>query len=337
MQRFLFVTIIVFGFSFALPLAAADDHDHDHHGHNHDHHRDMDTENDDHDSHDHHGDHHGDHPAEENRTRIAADMAAEAGVRTATAGPARIRQTMMLYGTVRPDEERVLRLTAPYAGRAREVRVSVGDGVTRGDVLAMIESSESLASYTLKAPRNGLIISRHINPGELSDDEPLFVLADLSQVWIDFAAFPGQHSALQIGQPVIVHGSDNRHAGQARLGYIAPIGSSASQSVLVRAILDNRDGHWLPGLLVTGDVVIADSEVPLAVKVSALQTFNGETVVFARNGEVYEARPLRLGRRDEQYVEVLSGLEAGVEYVTDNSYLIKADILKESAGHGHHH
>lgn len=271
----------------------------------------------------------------EGRTHISADAAREAGVQTNIAGPARIQQTLMLYGSIRPDEERVLRLAAPYAGRVQEVRVSVGDRVKQGDVLALIRSSESLESYTLNSPQSGVIISRHANPGELTDDSALFVLADLSQVWVDFAAFPNQRAGLQVGQPVIVRGGDNRYTAQATISYIAPVGSSASQSVLVRAILENRDGHWLPGLLVTGDVVIADSEVPLAVETSALQTFRDFTVVFARFGNTYEVRMLELGRRDAQYVEVLDGLKPGTEYVATNSYLIKADILKSGASHDH--
>lgn len=271
----------------------------------------------------------------EGRTQIAAPAAADAGVQTEIAGPASIRQTVMLYGTVRPDEERVLRLAAPYAGHVRDIRVRVGDRVKQGDVLALIQSSESLETYTLKAPRSGLILSRHANPGELTGDDALFVLADLSQVWIDFAAFPRQHANLEVGQPVNVHSSNNEHTAQATIGYIAPVGSSASQSILVRAILDNREGDWLPGLLITGDVVVSESEVPLAVKASALQTFRDFTVVFARFGETYEVRMLELGHRDEQYVEVLDGLKPGTEYVTENSYLIKADILKSGASHDH--
>lgn len=270
------------------------------------------------------------------RTSIAEKAASESGVRTEIAGPARIRRTVTLYGTVRADEERVLRLFAPYSGHVREVRVSVGDRVKRGDLLAVLQNKETLASYTLQSPRDGLIISRHANPGEIIDDDAeIFVLADLSQVWIDFAAFPRQYGRLEVGQTVSVHGQGHDHIDQARVRYIAPIGSSASQSVLVRAVLDNREKHWLPGLLVTGDVVTDDSEVALAVKTSALQTFRDFTVVFARFNETYEVRMLELGRRDDEYAEVLGGLKPGTEYVTANSYLIKADILKSGAGHDH--
>ena len=57
--------------------------------------------------------------------------------------------------------------------------------------------------------------------------------------------------------------------------------------------------------------------------------------VFAQVGDVYEVRMLTLGRRDARSVEVLDGLAAGTVYVTDNSYLIKADIEKAGASHDH--
>jgi cobalt-zinc-cadmium efflux system membrane fusion protein len=246
----------------------------------------------------------------------------------------------MLYGTVRADEERVLRLSAPYPGHVRDVRVSVGDRVRKGDVLALMQNKESLAPYTVKAPRHGVIISRHVNPGELTHadgDEALFVLADLSRVWIDFAAFPNQYPRLKVGQAVDVRGHGHDHIDHAVIRYIAPVGSAASQSILVRAVLDNSEGHWVPGLLVTGDVVIADNEVPLAVKNPALQTLRETPVVFVKAGDTYTARRVKPGRRDETHTEVLQGLEGGAEYVTDNSFLIKADLLKSDAGHDHAH
>jgi cobalt-zinc-cadmium efflux system membrane fusion protein len=66
-----------------------------------------------------------------------------------------------------------------------------------------------------------------------------------------------------------------------------------------------------------------------------LQSFRDFTVVYAQVGDTYEVRMLELGRRDGQFVEVLGGLEAGTTYVTDNSYLVKADIEKSGASHDH--
>jgi cobalt-zinc-cadmium efflux system membrane fusion protein len=58
-------------------------------------------------------------------------------------------------------------------------------------------------------------------------------------------------------------------------------------------------------------------------------------VVFIQDGNLYEARPLEFGRRDGEWVEVLAGLSPGQRYVSRNSFLIKADILKSGATHDH--
>jgi len=73
----------------------------------------------------------------------------------------------------------------------------------------------------------------------------------------------------------------------------------------------------------------------VAVESDAIQNLNGETVVFIREGNRFEASEIKTGRKSGDYVEVLSGLEPGAEYVIGNSYLIKADILKQGAGHSH--
>ena len=68
---------------------------------------------------------------------------------------------------------------------------------------------------------------------------------------------------------------------------------------------------------------------------SAVQGFRDFQVVFARFDDVYEVRMLELGRRNHDWIEVLGGIEAGTQYVTENSYLIKADIEKSGASHDH--
>ena len=57
--------------------------------------------------------------------------------------------------------------------------------------------------------------------------------------------------------------------------------------------------------------------------------------MFSQHGEVYQARPLELGRRSGDRVEVLKGLSAGETYVSEGSFLIKADIGKSGASHDH--
>ena len=68
---------------------------------------------------------------------------------------------------------------------------------------------------------------------------------------------------------------------------------------------------------------------------SALQTFRDWDVVFTRNGNTYEVRPVELGKRDGERAEVLSGIKPGDPIVVEQSYLVKADIEKSGASHDH--
>ena len=80
---------------------------------------------------------------------------------------------------------------------------------------------------------------------------------------------------------------------------------------------------------------VGEGEAPLAVRTKALQPFRDFTVVYARVGNTYEVRMLELGRRTDEWTEVLGGLEPGTEYVVDGAFLIRADIEKSGASHDH--
>jgi cobalt-zinc-cadmium efflux system membrane fusion protein len=101
--------------------------------------------------------------------------------------------------------------------------------------------------------------------------------------------------------------------------------------VIARATVDNRGGRWVPGQFITGDIVIAEAQVPVAVKPTALQDFEGKTMVFVQNGKGFAARPVQVGKRSRDAVEIAQGLAAGERYAAQNSYLIKADLMKSEA------
>ena len=116
---------------------------------------------------------------------------------------------------------------------------------------------------------------------------------------------------------------------------ILPLADAGSQTVVARVLLDNTDQKLRPGQMVNASIIVASREVPLAVKVSGLQAFRDFTVVFALVGDTYEVRMLELGQQDGDKVEVLGGIEPGERYVSENSFLIKADIDKSGASHDH--
>jgi cobalt-zinc-cadmium efflux system membrane fusion protein len=105
--------------------------------------------------------------------------------------------------------------------------------------------------------------------------------------------------------------------------------------MLARAVLDNKDGAFRPGLFVNGRVRLGEQPAAVAVKLSAIQSIDNKPVVFVEGKEGFEAREVELGLRDDEVAEVLFGVVAGDKVVTGNSFVLKAEIGKGQASHEH--
>lgn len=270
----------------------------------------------------------------EGRTRIGTDVAEAFGLEVMNAGPAVIKETLLVYGQISPNTERVRSVSARFDGVIKSVKASVGETVQQGQTIATIESNESLNTYNITAPISGVVTRRTANPGENTQGRNLFTIMDNSSVWAELSLFPKDRAKIQVGLPVKIIAANGQSAFESSISQIS-ITAQASQAVLARVVLDNPNGDFMPGMFVTGEIVIAEHSVPLAVKRSGLQAFRDFTVVYAKVGNDYEVRMLDLGSQDSEWVEVLGGLDPGTVYVTTNSYLIKADIEKSGASHDH--
>lgn len=266
-----------------------------------------------------------------NQTTIVADVADQAGVRTAPVGPGVIRDAHDLQGLLTPVEGRHAKLHARFPGPVKSVTVRVGDRVEAGQQLAIIESNASLSTYAVAAPFRGTILNVAVGTGDLAADEPLFELADLTTLWVDVHLFGGDAQHIAPGLSVQVTRLSDGAQINTKLDRILPSTATASQSTVARATIQNSDGQWRPGTAVRARVTVSERKAALIVPNSALQTFDHATVVFTRTGDVYTARPIQIGERDADNVEVLTGLNPGEAVVVAQSYLIKADLEKASA------
>lgn len=267
--------------------------------------------------------------------KIDEKTAQELGVRTATVGAGTVRDAHEVQGLLTPVEGRHARVRARYPGPVQSVSVGVGDVVRAGQTLATIESNVSLTAYAVTAPFGGTILDVAAGPGDQAGDAPLFELADLSSLWVDLHLFGGDAQHITPGMSVEITRLSDGAQTATKLDRILPGTATASQSTVARATIRNADGQWRPGSAVRARVTVHERQAALVVPVSALQTFEGETVVFMREGEEYTPRAVKLGERDARNAEVLEGLKGGEEIVVEQSYLIKADLEKESAGHEH--
>lgn len=272
----------------------------------------------------------------EGRVTMSEASRQKAGIALATAGSAKLAVKLELNGKIAPNEEKMSHVIPRFPGVLKSVAKRLGDAVAAGEVLATVESNESLQTYEIKAEIAGTVIRRDAALGEfVSGQEPIFTVADLSTVWADFSVYRQDFPLLREGQSIVIDGGAGLEATSAKIDYISPFGSENSQTMLARAVVPNPSGAWRPGLFVRGKVLTDETTVPVAVEASALQTFRDWDVVFIRVGELFEAVPVELGRRDEERVEIKSGLKAGDIYAAKNSFIVKADIGKAGATHDH--
>ncbi len=198
------------------------------------------------------------------------------------------------------------------------------------------EQKARFTRFELRSEINGEVIQKHIVVGEsVKKDSGVFMLADLSEVWVNIAV-PVKHlNEVRLGQPVTVRADKLGLEAKGKLSYLGALIEEKTRTVTGRVVIANKKRLWRPGMYVTVDLVQASRQVPLAVSPDAIQTIRDWSVVFIKVGNYYEARPLELGENDGTRVEVLSGLEPGDEYVHKNSFAVKAEIGKSAATHDH--
>jgi cobalt-zinc-cadmium efflux system membrane fusion protein len=285
-----------------------------------------------------HGHGHGSHEGHDHGNGVALSDAkvAAAGIELLKAGPQTLRDTLTLNGMLLPNQEMLLQVTPRFPGVVREVNKRVGDRIEKNDVLAKVESNQSLTVYDLKSSIAGTVIDRQIALGEyVTEQKVAFTVADLSTVWVDFAVNRRDLKRVQTGDKVLVDPSDGDPPLEAAISYLSPVGNADTQSGLARAVLPNADRRFRPGLFVTGRLILSAKSAPIAIRLSALQTIENRTVAFVRDGDKFEVRDVELGERDGEWVEVLFGISEGETYAAKNSFVIKAELAKGSATHEH--
>jgi cobalt-zinc-cadmium efflux system membrane fusion protein len=196
----------------------------------------------------------------------------------------------------------------------------------------------ALTRYAITAPFDGTVIEKHITLGEvLKEDTNAFVVADLSSVWVDLKVYRKDLPFIRQGQPVVISAGSGIADAQGKIAYVGPVVGEQTRTALARIVLPNPDGHWRPGLFVTGTIEIKDVEVPVRIPKTALQTIDDRSVVFVTTEEGFVPQQVTLGRTNHTYIEVMDGLQPGQQYVTQGTFTLKAQLAKGSFGHGHAH
>jgi len=198
-------------------------------------------------------------------------------------------------------------------------------------------SPSSLRRYELRSPLAGRVIDRKVDVGTAvgkeGDPAEVYTIADLSVLWADISVLTSDLDLIKEGAAVSITPAngetDKRSEGKAV--FVSPVLSPDTRSARVIAELPNEAAAWRPGAFATAEIEIARDEVAVLVPRSALQKIDGNTVVFVRTENGFERREIKLGRGDDDSIEVTAGLQPGDEIVIKNSFLLKAELGKAGA------
>jgi cobalt-zinc-cadmium efflux system membrane fusion protein len=264
-----------------------------------------------------------------------------AGIQIAAVGKQRISNVVVLPGEIGFNEDRLAHITPRYGGVVKDVRKRMGNLVDEGETLAVIESNQSLTAYKIRAPLAGHVVRKHATPGEyVSEETSIFVIADLSSVWVNLDVYPRHLESVSVGSKATIKAVSVNQEGDGIISYVAPLFDRAKRAAVARIILPNDGQSWRPGMFVRAELEIASLDSVVAVEKEAVQVIEDETHVFVPVGpNRFQPVEVVVGNSGKKYIQILSGLSPGDSYVARGAFHLKAEMITGSlgghAGHGH--
>ncbi len=212
-------------------------------------------------------------------------------------------------------------------------------GLSEGEISSRLGLSHlSFTRYEITAPFNGTVIEKHISLGEaLKTESKIFLIADLSSVWVDLSVYQKDLPLVKKGQSVVISAGHGIPDTVGRISYIGPVVGEKTRTAIARVVLPNPRGTLRPGLFITGNVVVKEIDISILIPKTALQTIDGKTQVFVKTKEGFEPQTVILGQANKTHVEVTSGLEAGQVIVTKGAFTLKSQLAKGEFASGHSH
>jgi len=235
------------------------------------------------------------------------------------------REERLFAQRVSPEQDVIAARTAAaeariaYAQAAQQVSATGGGG-------------GGLNRLSILAPVSGQIIARSVVLGQtVAADAELYRVANLAQVSLTLSLQPADAGRIRPGAEVTVRAAGRE--AQAKISFVSPALDEKTRLVPVIATLDNRDGRWRVGEPVTASVTLTGTGTAgITVPTTAIQTINGKPAVFVRIKNGFRVTPVVLGDAAGTMTVVRSGLSAGDQIATTNSFTLKAEIGKGEAG-----
>ena len=218
----------------------------------------------------------------------------------------------------------------------QEAGIAVQNASQKLAAVGATGSSSSLNRFEIRAPFAGTVVEKHLSLGEaVKEDASIFTVSDLGSVWAEFAVAPKDLATVRVGQRVIVSSTAFDSKVEGNIAYVGALLGEQTRTARARVTLTNPKGAWRPGLFVTVAVLGEDQGVPLTVSADAVQTIDDQPMLFMAAQGGFVAKPVKVGRSDGRTVEILGGMTPGDKYAATNTFVLKSELGKASAEHGH--
>jgi len=316
-----------------------DDHNKDKHAH--EKHQDKDDNHDDHEA---HVDEKGHEENEENGLEVElSDQSIKiVGLSVAKVENKKLKINIRLTGEVGFNQDRLVHLVPRFPGVAKKILKKLGDKVKADEIVAMVESNESLALFKVKSLIAGTVVEKHVSLGEfVSDNTPIYVIADLDKVWINLAVYPKDIGKVKIGQTVKIQAIGNHNKITGKISYVGKVFDEATRFVTARVVIANKDNRWLPGMFVSGIIEQEGRKAFNVVENEAIQTINEKQYIFVpESSNTFHAVEVKTGKSDSKFTQIIAGLQHEQKYVVKGAFELKSKIVISAqgdshAGHGH--
>ena len=206
-------------------------------------------------------------------------------------------------------------------------------GLAENEITALPEASEvRLRRQEVRAPIAGRVVERKVELGTAVGrdnlETELFVIVDLSRVWVDLSVASSDLPLIKEGQSVKISARGLSETTTGKIIFVSPLVDKDTRTARVVAEIQNADRIWRPGSFVTAAIALDERSVPVVAPATAIQKFEGRTIVFVRTKDGFEKRDVVLGQKEDQRFEIVSGLTPGETIAVTNTFSLKAELSK---------
>ena len=213
----------------------------------------------------------------------------------------------------------------------------------RSRLTAFGASTNSNGRYTLTAPINGVISDKDIVIGEnVQSADQLFTIDQLDQLWLEFVLPTIADINVQPNQNIRFKSLQTGNLFNAQVQSLTTEADAQTGRLQIRAKVLSNAAELRPNLMVNVELQAGSKQSAIRVNAQAIQQVEGKDAIFVakanqNKGFDFIAVPVQLGQRtqDGQWVEITQGLSAGQSYVAAGSFLLKSELEKGEAEHGH--